>query len=105
MRFYSDFLECLSNWSSNKEKWIHLMGKQQRLLEDTDKCGCDKEFKDFMIRKHRMENIQCVESSKISLLEYCQNFNKMIRTKEAMLEKLEKVNICKDLNEILKEFN
>jgi hypothetical protein len=80
------------------------MGRQQNLLEETDKCGCDKEFKDFMIRKHRMENIQCVESSKISLLEYCQNFSKLIKTKEEMLEKLEKVTTCGDLNEILKEF-
>lgn len=104
MQFYSDFVECLSKWTYNKEKWIHLMAQQQELIEKTDKCGCDKEFKNFLIRKHRMENLQCVKSSKISLLEYCQNFNEMIQTKESMLGQLEKVIMCKDLDKILKEY-
>lgn len=104
MQIYSDFLTCLSKYPSNKEKWINLMAKQQQLLEDVDKCNCDKEFKNFMIRKHRMENMQCVESSKISMLEYCQNFNKLIETKEKLLDRLSKVRKCEDFDEILKEF-
>jgi len=100
----SDFFECLSKWTYNKEKWILLMDEQQRVLEKIDKCGCDKEFKNFMLRKHRMENIQCNESSKISPLDYCRNFTKLIHTKEVMIEKLNNVTTCNDLNDILKEF-
>lgn len=100
MSQYYDLFKCLTKYGEYKEKWVTLMNKQQKLLENVNKLGCDTEFKNFMLAKHEFENRQCIDSSQISVLEYCQNFHDIIIKKEKMLNALEKVRCCEDFTNV-----
>ena len=103
MSQYYELFKCLTKYGEYKEKWAILMDRQQKLLESADKMECDTEFKNFMIAKHEFENQQCIDSSKKSVLEYCQNFHDTIIKKEKMLNALEHVSKCEDFSKIFEQ--
>lgn len=101
---YVEFFKCISNYSQLQQKWKNQLVKQQEIFERLNKCNCDFEFKELLLRKQKSENkyhIDCVGSS---IKDYCHHSIQFMNEKDKFIDDLEKIKSCDDFNDILKEF-
>ena len=105
LKSYKEIFSCVSQYTTLQERWVNLLNDQQIVIEKLDDMGCEKELKDFLMRKQRLEYDQHIISSKSPIHSYCKHSIEYMNTKEQMITQLKNVKKCEDLTKILIQYS
>lgn len=101
-----DIKTCLAYFYDDdiKQKWNKIQNDQQNEIYRIDQCNCNKELKNFMLRKQTFEHNHHVSNSEVSVLEWSKKSLQYMKQKESLMDQLCNVQKCEDLDKILLEF-
>lgn len=99
-----DLVKCVAQYRDIQKKMHDVLERQQKILEKTNKLGCHEEFVGFLIRVRQFEfdNYKKDLSSPVSQI--CINTLNYINRKSEMLDQLEAITHCSQIEQVCKRW-